>query len=459
MIYVITAMSVVIAKPPINVVELIEKNPITRLSNECNNKLLNKIRDKFTNTEQQLFVASFYCFLNYQKTDFVIDLDNIWEWLGFNQKYNAKRVLEKNFTLDVDYKYSFRRVEEQKNTTRGGSNKEKILLNIKTFKLLCLKTGTTKADQIHEYYINLEETLFETLVEKSCELKLQLEQKDVQLSIAEEDKVLLREKTILEQFTKNTQCVYYGIFDDTNDDEEIFIKFGNSNNLVERVKTHKHNFTNFRLINAFKVDNKLHVENGMKSHEILSGMRRSMVVNGINQTELLLHDISFEELDEIIREIIESIEYSPENFAKLLEKNTKLKKDYAILLHKQNISNNVLPTIESITSLRNILSAPSDNILSQKTRRYEKLKDNLYHIDGKTFKSLNGTREEVYNGFAYRTGGCLIKSDLTIGGPKMNKIVSVSKRIASQIENRLNKKKDVVMISPLGENQLFMASP
>ena len=88
------------------------------------------------------------------------------------------------------------------------------------------------------------ETLFETLVEESCDLKIQLEQKDVQLSIAEEDKVLLREKTILEQFTKNTQCVYYGIIDDTNDRNEKFIKFGNSNNLVDRVKTHKHNFTN-----------------------------------------------------------------------------------------------------------------------------------------------------------------------------------------------------------------------
>ena len=456
MIYVITAMSVV-AKNPIDVVDLIEKNPITRLSNECNNKLLNRIREKFTNTEQQLFVASFYCFLNYQKNDFVIDLDNIWVWLGFNQKSAAKRVLEKNFTVDSDYKYSLSTLGEEKKTTRGGSNKEKIMLSIKTFKLLCLKTGTTKADQIHEYYINLEETLFETLVEESCELKIQLEKKDILLNIAEEDKVLLREKTILEQFTKNTQCVYYGIIDDTNDDEEIFIKFGNSNNLVERVKTHKHNFTNFRLINAFKVDNKLHVENGIKTHEILSEKRRSMVVNGINQTELLLHDISFEELDEIIKEIIEGIEYSPENFAKLLDENTKLKKDYAILLHKQQVSDNVLPTIESITSLRNILSAPNreavqlicpanlppDNALSQKTRRYEKLKDNLYHIDGKTYKALNGTREEVYNGFAYRTGGLLIKSDLTIGGNKNNKIVSINKHIASKIDNRLNKKKEV----------------
>ena len=427
-----------VAKTPIDVVDLIEKNPITRLSNECNNKLLNRIREKFSNTEQQLFVASFYCFLNYQKNDFVIDLDNIWVWLGFNQKSAAKRVLEKNFTVDADYKYSLSSLGEKKNTTRGGSNKEKIMLSIKTFKLLCLKTGTTKADQIHEYYVNLEETLFETLVEESCDLKLQLEQKDVQLSIAEEDKVLLREKTILEQFTKNTQCVYYGIIDDTNERNEKFIKFGNSNNLVDRVKTHKHNFTNFRLVNAFKVDNKLHVENGIKIHPILIEKRRSMVVNGLNQTELLLHDTTFEELDVIIKDIIKSIEYSPENFCKLLDENTKLKKEYAILLHKQQVSDNVMPTIETITSLRNILSAPSENIISQKVRKYEKLKDKLYHIDGKTYKILTGTREEVYNSIAYRTTGLLIKSDLIIGGKNNNKIVSINKHFASKIHNRLS---------------------
>ena len=59
----------------LNIVDLIEKNPIMRLSNEYNNKLLSKIKEKFTGFEQQLFVSSFYCYLNYNDTDFVIDLD------------------------------------------------------------------------------------------------------------------------------------------------------------------------------------------------------------------------------------------------------------------------------------------------------------------------------------------------------------------------------------------------
>lgn len=46
----------------LDIVELIEKNPITILSNTYQNKLLCKIKEKFSNSEQQLFVASFYCF-------------------------------------------------------------------------------------------------------------------------------------------------------------------------------------------------------------------------------------------------------------------------------------------------------------------------------------------------------------------------------------------------------------
>jgi len=41
----------------LNIVELIEKNPITKLSNTYNNKLLNKFKEKFTGFEQQLFIG------------------------------------------------------------------------------------------------------------------------------------------------------------------------------------------------------------------------------------------------------------------------------------------------------------------------------------------------------------------------------------------------------------------
>jgi hypothetical protein len=79
--------------------------------------LIEKVKNSFSNYEQQLFVSSFYCYLNYNsKTDFVIDLDNVWKWLGFSQKFNAKVVLEKNFIVNKDYNFLLLLQQEQKNS-------------------------------------------------------------------------------------------------------------------------------------------------------------------------------------------------------------------------------------------------------------------------------------------------------------------------------------------------------
>jgi len=89
----------------LDIVELIEQNPITKLSKNYQGKFIQKIQENFTDLQQKLIVASFFCYLNYNsKTDFVIDFDTIWKWLGFSRKEHCKVVLLKHFTLDIDYK-------------------------------------------------------------------------------------------------------------------------------------------------------------------------------------------------------------------------------------------------------------------------------------------------------------------------------------------------------------------
>ena len=167
----------------LNIVELIESNPITKLTNTYNIKLLNKIKALFNGFEQQLFISSFYCYLNYNKREFKIDLDDVWKWLGFQQKINAVTVLERFFVIDKDYKKSAfvatkTVLEEKKN---GGQNKQIIMLTIKCFKSLCLKSQTKKASEIHEYYMKMEELLHEILEEEGTELKYQLKQQKLEL--------------------------------------------------------------------------------------------------------------------------------------------------------------------------------------------------------------------------------------------------------------------------------------
>ena len=91
-----------------------------------------------------------------------------------------------------------------KNLGGAGRPKEHILMTINTFKKLCLKSNTKKADEIHDYFIKLEESLQETINEESNELRFQLQHKE-QLLIehkeqTELEKEELLEKTLLSQF-------------------------------------------------------------------------------------------------------------------------------------------------------------------------------------------------------------------------------------------------------------------
>ena len=63
--------------------------------------------------------------------------------------------------------------------------------------------------------------------------------------------------------------------------------------------------------------------------------------------------------------------------------------------------------------------------------------DGLYHIEGKTFKKLFGSREQVHNGTAYKTNGLLTKVQLHYN--KHGRIVSQKKFKSAESEMRLVK--------------------
>jgi len=190
-----------------NFVAFVEAKPITRLSSEYNNKLLYKIRDSFTETQQNLFVSSFYCYLNYHPTnDFVIDLDDVWKWLGFSQKVKAKELLEKNFIVDKDYKFLLSAQVKQTSDTRGGHNKQTFLMTIRTFKLFCIKAGTEKANEIHEYFVKLEDIVNELIYEESNEMKEKMQKNILLLEKNEQEKQQLQNKFVqLEEENKRLQ--------------------------------------------------------------------------------------------------------------------------------------------------------------------------------------------------------------------------------------------------------------
>jgi hypothetical protein len=333
-----------------------------------------------------------------------------------------------------------------------------------------LKAGTKKADEIHDYFIKLEKVLQDIIMEESNELKIQLQQQnhinlqlEQQVIHTETEKEMIREKTILEQFPNNTQCVYYGVIDNLSNNNERLIKFGNSNNLKNRVTKHKDTYLNFRLVNAFKVDNKLQIENAIKENNFFQQKIRSITLKNKKYVELLsMEGIYFTDLDKTIKNIISSIEYSPENYVKILEENKTLRNKIDEINENNNTHSLILLTSEhknlqneylKLTKLFNKfkkmniinddISTCDIEVTQEEINNFPNTFNNIQNIkqtyfpNTKKYDKLIGTRDDVWNGYAYKTTGGLTINDLTTN--KCGKIVSRKKSIQESIDNKFFK--------------------
>ena len=149
------------------------------------------------------------------------------------------RLLKNNFKENDDFKVinfappiggaNDQKMEEE------GHNKETIMLNIKTFKKLCLKSRTDKADEIHDYYIKLEEIIQETLKEQSEEQEKKLLAKEkeidnIQIQLQQKDELIDNMVTYPEQ----PKYLYIA----HNPAIPSLSKLGITKNILERKDTH-----------------------------------------------------------------------------------------------------------------------------------------------------------------------------------------------------------------------------
>jgi phage anti-repressor protein len=254
----------------VDIVALMDNNPISKLDETYQSKLVEKIKQNFSEKEEQFFIGSMYCYLNFHKTkDFVIDLDNIWEWIGFSRKDPAKRILLKEFEEKNDYiiQNSFPlSCGKPKSKDLGGRPNEKILMNVETFKQLCLVSGTSKAKEIRKYYVKLENILLETVDEQSEGLvqKLKLNQRELELSKHELFKVT-RKKVI---GNPKGEYVYVLKMNKIDDDE---YKIGKSKDLTNREKDLIHANSGGEMVYTRKCVNETITEKVI--HQILDNYR------------------------------------------------------------------------------------------------------------------------------------------------------------------------------------------
>lgn len=378
----------------VDIVNLIESNPITQLTGKYQSKLVEKVKNNFTNYEQQLFLSSFYCYLKYDsKNDFVIDLDNVWKWLGFQQKYHAKYLLEKQFNINNDYKIFAPEASGAKKDTRGGHNKEIIMLNIDTFKKFCLKAGTKKADEIHDYFIKLENIMFEITKEESEELKKQLTQlEDIKNKETEEKLIKQKEKILLSEYANSGSLVYI-IKVKTLENGNYIIKIGHSTiGIQNRYNEHKNKYDECLLLNCFSVDKSKDFESFIHNNEKIRLNKITDLEGHEKENELFLigKELTYQIVLQIINENIKNYNYS---IGELLKENELLK--HQVQTNQNNIDNNL---IVELTKTVKIL--------------FNKI-DNLEKINKDILVKLNSQETKTHTNFG---------SPLSTLGPRLQKI-------------------------------------
>ena len=189
-------MNQIIKPASVNFTELV-RNSKTTFSLSCESKMIDLLNQEFTEQESQWYITNLYIYMNYHPTnDYPINLEHVFKMIGFANKGNAMKTIKSNFTKDEDYKIVLFRTEKNlngkdlsgKNEKAGPSTKnlggrpiEDIMLNVDTFKNLCMIAKTDKGKEIRKYYVKLENIHNKIVKEELEQHKLLLQEKELQL--------------------------------------------------------------------------------------------------------------------------------------------------------------------------------------------------------------------------------------------------------------------------------------
>lgn len=84
------------------------------------------------------------------KEDYPVDLDDAWQWLGYDQKSNCLNKLKNNFEDGEDFS------SQSVKSPTGGRPRSAIYLTVECFKSLGMMAGTSQGKAIRKYFIECE---------------------------------------------------------------------------------------------------------------------------------------------------------------------------------------------------------------------------------------------------------------------------------------------------------------
>jgi hypothetical protein len=254
--------------------------------NNIDERLYELMVEEMNSDEQIQFVKNFQIYLEYGDNDtaFIINLDDIWKWIGFSRKDNAKSFLIKKFQEKNNYIYNNRFLPSQDPINNISRDNEIILLNVSTFKKFCMKASTKRADEICDYYLKMEKIMNQYTKEKLNELQKTVYKHKKMLENGENN-IFWTDNSISDYNNKNVIYIgYIGEFDN-----EKYYKFGISEQVYTReVEQHKRTFDTFEMKHIELCDNMSFVEKLFKQELKTKNLLKSLEINSRNQTELFI---------------------------------------------------------------------------------------------------------------------------------------------------------------------------
>lgn len=342
-------------------------------------KELNNYITIYYNQIDNIYIDKFWSSINNKHWIYVDDV--LIEWIGYkkdNGKFKYTNLIKENFKENIDYKtYNYDDInkifhsplEENENYKEILMFKEKLkevhnrtlhlILSPKCFKKSLMMIRTEKANSIRDYYVDIEEICLEFnkyLLENN---KKELKNKNKELENKDLESKKKVEITLRDSFNK--RCVVYLI--KVIIDDEIIYKFGYTDDIVTRLRTHKNHISDdIELIYCIESkDNKM-LEKLLIDYLEQYKFRIKRIIGGRQQTELLkVNDI----------QMIKN---------KLIELNNDVENEKLLIV---KLKNKIIDLENENVNLKKQLLLKDDEIVNKLKNKIENLEKELldYKLD------------------------------------------------------------------------------
>jgi phage anti-repressor protein len=240
--------------------------------------------DTFTSDDEKLFMMNFKQYIVNDPDVKIISLDDIWDWMGFSSKSNAKRALV-GFFDDQSYDVQL--------SDKSGKKLETITMSIDTFKKFCIKANTKRSNEVCDYYIKMERAVNKHM----CNMLA----KQMQVADENRSRIDFERHKVLAKAHANKPVVYIMKVMVLPDGSGIIIKIGHTNQAQDRASKISYEFgVKVTLLEVYECEMNVEFERFLHNHRFMENRRYSDDKIKSIECYKMKHDAEIDQVKRII---------------------------------------------------------------------------------------------------------------------------------------------------------------